>query len=178
MRQDQDTCIVGLRLRNSSKVTFCNAGANQLDAGTWVIVDAGEGEEAGQVIVAPRHMDASRLPEKLATFIRVPEEALYFPGEARTRSLSETPQGARLIGGIGFVDPARPGRSLEDERFRRRKSHMPALGRRVVIGNDRATIVSCDVSTSMVTIQYDDTDRVESLAIAALPDFDDFHEED
>ena len=50
------TNIVGVRFKLASRVRFFDPGNFDLNVGDFVVVETGEGERTGQVVISPRQV--------------------------------------------------------------------------------------------------------------------------
>lgn len=162
--------VIGVRLPDSPALRFFTTDLDGIPAGSWVIVPIDQGEGAAQVIVTPDQMvmaDLSETPPSIVGVFSGDEvERTEIPGE----TVSGEPPEGRLVGGVGYRDPARRGISNEDTRYRHAKQRLPRLGQRLATPKGASTVVSRQVFGETVTLRYDETGQQETLPAGDIPD--------
>jgi hypothetical protein len=177
--------IVGVRFRDSARVSFFNVDDLELAVGTWVLVPASDGNIPARVVIAPRQVVLSQLVEPIESVVRllVPEEAgrnadLWADPEWNVEpSIVRVDEKSRMIGGLGKSGSALrsspealidPNLSCEHAQYRIAKQKMPQLGQRVNTEAGDGTVVSLQVFKELVTVRYDNPAREETYPAADL----------
>jgi len=155
---------IGVRLLGASQVVMCECGGVDRATGDWVLVERGDKERRlGRVVVAAGRWRGSPVvstwrvlravtPEEMATMVPLIEPAptlrtwpeIGSTGPARLAPLDRSGMSDLSLGG-------------EDERFRRAKGELPALGQAVRTDQGDGIVLAIDVARRVVTFALTDT---------------------
>jgi len=62
---------VGVRFKEAGKIYYFDAGENELDVGSYVVVETSHGLEIGRVVIAPDQVLANEIKETLKPIVRI-----------------------------------------------------------------------------------------------------------
>src|SRR5688500_10746207 len=63
-------CVVGVRFRDSGRISYSRPDRDDLLVGDWVVVPTGRGDEAARVVLAPHQVRTAQLKGDLGSVIR------------------------------------------------------------------------------------------------------------
>jgi cell fate regulator YaaT (PSP1 superfamily) len=90
--------IVGVRFKKASKIYYFDPAGFNLEVNDYVVVETARGLELGQVVIAPRQVLASDVPQPLKPVVRKAE-----PEDVKRSQELEAKEGEALVEGAKLV---------------------------------------------------------------------------
>ena len=69
------TEIIGVRFKDVGKIYYFSPAGNKIECGSHVIVETARGVECGEVVIANRKVEDSKVVQPLKSIIRIATES-------------------------------------------------------------------------------------------------------